>query len=367
MNKKSIFIYSQEFLSSNNGAISGLILYINALKQIPDYEVIIIYNSKFKKKFNRKKLGIKFIGLDHFKIFNSQIPIKIKETIKFRENDIIIFNSIYSLGNYILSKLAIKNKVNYFVISHGGYLEKNYKKSFIKKKIANLLIEKSFLIKAKFVINHFNQESIDIKNYISTRIKTIAIPFPLNSFINYKSYIKEDTIIYFGRTDIFHKGIDIFLKSLLYSKYINNFKVRLYLQKSNKADFEIIMRECKKIKSKYKINIKAQNEISGEKKNLILQKSRIALFPSRYEGFGISLIEALSNNIICLVSDKHQIMNILKKTNTAHILKNKAEYFGKKIDDIFLGKSIALNDKNILFQIFDEKIILKKFIKIFNI
>ena len=101
---------------------------------------------------------------------------------------------------------------------------------------------------------------------------------------------EKNYILYLGRIDIYQKGLDILLKA--FKNILKDFpKLRLIIAGSGK-DLPKLKRLIKILN--LKDSVKLSGWVSGKAKEKLIQNCTLFCYPSRYEGFGISILEAMA-------------------------------------------------------------------------
>jgi hypothetical protein len=327
---KRIIHYLPEFFNTHHGVIEAIILMANIQKKTKK-KFLILTNSKTPKKnkeFLRYRLSIK-----HMLMKKILVPLFFSLHPKIKKKDIFIIHSGFTLQNFIMSRILYYHKIKYLVWPHGVYIENNLKKNFFTYLLKRLFIfffEKKMLQDAKYIICCFDPEKESIIKYFGLpKSKFKTIPYPIN-FKQYKLTKKRKNIITsVQRVDIYHKGTDIGIKAFDKSKLSLKYKYKLALGPF-KDDLKKIEEIIENLNNKK--NIKLLPPIYGKSKINLLKSSKLALFTSRYEAFGISLFESLWYGQECILSKDMYASGLIKKFNIAHVSKNTPNSLSKKID-----------------------------------
>ena len=305
-----IFFDHSIFLHQKNGGISKYFCRLfndlkkKKLKDINIYAPIII-NENLPNLVKEKKYYFKF----------NKVPRLCSKLFYLINNLLNYFYILYykpnvihfTYYNYFLSKII---KIPFVITVHDLIHEKLYNGKFKLKR-------QYILNKAKKIIcisNHTKKELIKFYNIKKNKIEII---YHGVEKIGNSKYKKKNIILYVG-----DRG-----------RY-KNFNVLLYAYKNSKY-----------LKSKYKIICfgggrfnDVENKIFskfGVKKNIIhlsgndnlLSKyyrlSKVLVYTSKLEGFGIPLIEALSNGCPVLVNDIKVFREVLKNDGIYYSLNNK--------------------------------------------
>ncbi|OGW43183.1 MAG: hypothetical protein A2Y66_02695 [Nitrospirae bacterium RBG_13_41_22] len=138
-----------------------------------------------------------------------------------------------------------------------------------------------------------------------------------------------DYILYLGRIDIHHKGLDILLTA--YKEFRKTFaSVRLVIAGDGRdiVRFKMLL---DKLPDGVKENIELSGWVSDKVKEVVLKNALFAVFPSRYEVQPIAVLEAMACGKAVIVSDISEL---------SYVIKNKAGISFKTGDSISLGQSM---------------------------
>ena len=329
MNKKIIFPFVGDSIGGSH--ISSILL-IKELKK-KKINVKIILHKKGPLTAYLKKQNLKF---EYLKL--KELPGQYFTFFNFFKD---LFNSYKKIRNYLRNDKDVD-------IVHGNDLRINllwsFSSFFLKKFIwhqRTLLKRKNSLLGIYMFI--FSKKIVCISKSVSD-----SLPFYLNSYkktiynpINFK-YLKPKVNkkkIFFLSKLTKNKGADLVYELVKDKRFIYKILIigaGVYKQKFKKLN---------------KINIKFKNSISNP--NLIFNINSIVLCPSRFEGFGRVLAEAIIANSSVIASNilAHKEINhycINKKNLTIFEFKNKDTFFN------LIKKEISRN------KIFKEEIKLKK-------
>lgn len=260
----------------------------------------------FLLNFSNEK--IENVNLYFYKNIN-----EFEELIKINNYDIVIFHGIYFFKYIELYKKLKEKNIKYLIKPHSSLIKKAQMKSYFKKKISNILFFNGFINYSSGVLFANEEEKLNsiklnnytyIENYGISRNKDIILP-------NQKSV--KTKMIFISRIDFKHKGIGLLLQVL------KNIDEKIY---DNLLAIEIYGKGKQKDEKKFKKlfyelgnkKIEFKGPIFGIAKEELLRESNILILTSRYEGFPIILLEALSYGIPCIVT---------KGTNAAYFEKEK--------------------------------------------
>ncbi len=216
--------------------------------------------------------------------------------------DMVIIHEVNNLKNVKFLKLLLKMKIPYIIVPHGEITRTALKKKWLKKKIAYILLFNKFIRKAIAIqcLSQVELENIKIKTpkkFVSTNGVTLPD--------KYKTSFNSDkcNMVYIGRLDSFHKGLDLLLEGI--SKIddycrINNIKLNIY-----GPDVFGRRKTLQALIEKLNINdiVFLNDEVIGEDKIKVLLENDLFIQTSRFEGMPIGILEAMSYGLPCIITE----------------------------------------------------------------
>lgn len=216
--------------------------------------------------------------------------------------------------NMPLDKLAVLRDTILVVIAsicmrkiilhlHGGKYSLNRSTPFLIKKIVRLSIGLS----SKLIMlgNEERKYLIEYYKVKPQKLRLLYNAVKLEESIEEKQYNSTINILYLGRIEK-SKG----LREILLALRLLSFKysVRLIIAGEG-TEKEKFLQECEvHIPGKYEY----MGVVTGIRKQLIFNKSHIFLMPSYYEGLPYSLLEAMANKLIPVVTPVGSIPEVIE-------------------------------------------------------
>jgi len=232
--------------------------------------------------------------------------LKIDLLNHLKRKNIIVHVTYPELLWFILLLRGIK-----IVTFHDLYAYKNFKEKKLKNLLWNLYATLCYRI-ARYMAHYFIAVSDETKKEMIQKIgvkkeKIIVIP-PGTDHIKStnKVYPKEKSVAFIARCES-KKDPAFFVKTI---------KELSMLDKTWKVYF--IGRDCERI-YKYLVNtcnleIYYKTYVSDDELASIYQRLFCLLHPAQSEGFGLTIIEALSNGAYVIVKEDSEIPTFIKKT-----------------------------------------------------
>ena len=269
----------------SGGAESLLKNFVLEAKQnnIFNIEIATLYsNAIFKEEIEDAGISIWDLGLT-FK-FNLMGVIELIKLIKERKYDIIHVHLFPADVFAAIASLFLPRNIKWIFSEHGAH---NRRRTL---KIFKILDNFTYSRYSKIVCVS-KQVEFALLNWIPSnkgKTKVISNAVPIPKFLNPCS-VKTYDILFVGRL-VREKGIDILLKAIkiLKNKYSKNLKIAIVGDGELKENLNNLTVE---------LGVNKEVKFFGVRKDVkeLMVSSKIFVLPSRWEGFGLVIVEAMSN------------------------------------------------------------------------
>ncbi|MEM7818226.1 MAG: glycosyltransferase family 4 protein [Candidatus Aenigmatarchaeota archaeon] len=253
-----------------------------------------IFNKKQKFKSNEEIDGIKIIRIPGFGYYKKPFPLKIPLKV-FEQVNIVHLHDIRFLFE---TAIFLKRFFNYkLVYSTHGFLFHTTDLYFVKKLVVPLYYKP--LIK-KFVdsIICVSQNDYNYFKKFTNKAYLIENGIDYEKFSNINCNPIKENFLYFGRIDT-NKGLDLLFNVLAKLKDID---WRLNIVGGG---FSGLIESLKMLAKQLGIDKKIiwWGFLPESKLFDLISESQICFFPSTYEGFGFTLIEAMAAGCVCVANN----------------------------------------------------------------
>ncbi len=220
--------------------------------------------------------------------------------------DLAVIHGIYQPDLIIFWQKHIRNKMPYVVIPHGAMTFGLQRKGFLKKQVFNLLF--SFKMSrnslgVQFLSQDEKKHSLHLfYKRCFVQPNGLCLPAVHKEFSGH-CHKDEIKILYIGRYDLYHKGLDLLLKACYQERlYMRSHKIYLDLYGEHKnSDIKILSRFVKRKKIDDIVRLH-QGVYEKAKEEKILE-SDYFIHTSRLEGMPLSITEAFAYGLPVLVTD----------------------------------------------------------------
>lgn len=275
---------------------------------------IVTYNNDDMYNFNPENVKIEFIE----KKFGIIIDFSIYLINNSKKIDILNLYHVTSARNFkwiVVYKFFNKYGKVFLKLDADKNIEiYNYNKCSLKQKVKNYILKKIKLITV---------ENYTIKDYIDNNwdINVELLP---NGFYDddirvKKNYEKENIILTVGRIGTYQKATEILLES--FAKSEEKMKEwKLVIVGEVNQDFYKFLNKYKNKYSHLEERIEFLGQIDDSNKiREYYRKSKIFCLPSRYESFGLVLVEALMEGCYVITSNHESASTIIREDRVGTI------------------------------------------------
>lgn len=237
---------------------------------------------------------------------------------KYGKPDLYVIHGLYLPQIWKFWKKYIYKKLPYIIIPHGTLTTAIQKRHRLKKILANILIVNKMVKNARAIQFLSDGEK---SNSILHNKKTIVCPngidVPADNLYSPKDNIN---LVYIGRIDVYHKGLDLLLGGIKKCHCLctnNNVKVMIF-GPTNSSDYVFLSNMIRE----YKIEdiTELHGPVFGEDKKKILLNATYFIQTSRLEGLPMGILEAISYGIPILVTEGTFFGDVVRKYDNGHVV-----------------------------------------------
>ena len=231
----------------------------------------------------------------------------------FNHPDLVVFESFYYADDLSISCECRKNGIPYVIVPRSAFTHQAQKSKKIKKWIANFVFFKRFAKKALAIHYLTETEYKDSgaswnRNYF-VEPNGIAMPSQKKQFTN-QAWINGICI---GRFDEYQKGLDLLLEACKdIREFLIKSRVRINLFGPERLGYKKRFQELV-VENDLSEVIFVHDGVYGKDKEKELLNSDFFVMTSRFEGMPMSLIEALSYGLPCVVTKGSNMSDVVER------------------------------------------------------
>ncbi len=257
-------------------------------------------------------------------------------------NSVFHLNHIYNLNNYLVARLLNAYSIPYLITPHDSYV---YCKEFRSKRALLKRIYRDFFVHFidKYVLDHasyihaLTNQCIPCLRLLTSGPIMVVANQVTDMHLTLNINTIENRICFIGRSDIYQKGIDRVLNG--YSLFLNSKAPipGLNLTIVGPADplsDQIRHDLCRELKLDVGRQVYFAGKVEESERNRILSNSKVYIHLSRFEGFGLSVIQALSAFKPVIVSRQVPTSDIIENYK-AGIVVDSTEEIASAIATVF--------------------------------
>lgn len=328
MNDQKIVVYQlAEYIANSGNGVNEFVYQVcNLLSDKIEFNFIYFDSKEKKISIEHIENGFKIIhfpktrakGFFTPKLFNDWLGTIPKKNI-------FHIHSVFRPLNFKLQKLFKKKSIKFLFTPHDSYSKKSMVTKALLKKMFLALFDNFVLDNATLIHAISKWGEKDMKKLTFNEIHLVPNFYKDNTIYNNIKYADlKKQICYIGRLDIFQKGIDLQLEA--YRLFIKNQKIK-YIFIGNNSDAQ--RKKLNELLIEKKLVLGRDIELTGlipeDEKNQILSNSYVYMQLSRFEGFGLSIVEALSFGKPVIISENVPINDEIKNYNCGFVVSNSIE------------------------------------------
>jgi glycosyltransferase involved in cell wall biosynthesis len=305
-----IHLYLREFPPHGDRLISGMIKAVHGLAAglaASGAEVTVLCEGHLTTRIiTPSGYDIRCFAYDGGRGSSQSIPSGMRDYLieQADELGVVVLNSVFNPSVYLVSRLLRRIGVPYIVAPHDPYHPSIFGTNRHLKWPYWYLREKPMLCHARAI------QVLDMRH--AEWVRALGIHTPVMEVVN--GYAPEDVLpetslewrqsgpvrlLYLGRIDSHNKGLDILLDA--FAQLSRGIEVELTLQGPDWGDRASMERRAYRLGVGDKVRFREPNfDLAAAG---ITADYDIFCLPSRFEGFGLSALEAMLSGRVLLVSD----------------------------------------------------------------
>jgi len=231
--------------------------------------------------------------------------------------DVLVIHGGWHLTPAAAAAWARRLMLRYVVVTHGAYHARIFARHRIRKSVWMAAIESSYLRGSMAIQCCFEGEYSDLMDKIGQPLPpglfvTNAVQRPPVSWQGQES----DYLLWMGRFDVELKGLDLLVHALSLLPATERPTLRLHGE--GPASGKV---ETQNLANRFDVQdwVEIGGLLKGDQKWQALSQAKAYVFPSRWEGFGMALAEAVGAGVPTLSTDV-PLANYLGSRGAVHVV-----------------------------------------------
>ncbi|MGI8649117.1 MAG: glycosyltransferase family 4 protein [Rubrobacter sp.] len=225
---------------------------------------------------------------------------RLRRLLRESRPDIVHFHKTFIPEHFPLTRTLISSEIPYVLTPHGGV---NHRKRNLKKTAYTWLVERGRFRRAAAITTVAPLEERAIRKLVTDYKREITwIPNPVDVRLldghewSGDLYSTPKKMMFLGRFHVVNKGIDTLVQ--VSHRLLGEVEAHLY-----GTDHPQTGKLLARLKADLPRNVHFHGPVSGEEKARLLAGSDLYIQTSRWEGFSISIAEAMYVGVPCVVTD----------------------------------------------------------------
>lgn len=253
------------------------------------------------------------LELIHVPVSNKRYDLKVlKPLMHSTPPEVVHMHSVFLPKQASLAIVLVRNRIPYIITPNGGV---DFRRGWLKKSLYSWLVEKSRFAAAAAITVVTPKEEKPVRALVP-RYRGIVrwIPNPVDA-CNLQSW-KGDTeakrLVFLGRFDVLHKGIDILVDI---ARLLPDVEFHLYGTEDAKTKEWL-----EQLQRNLSPNVHFHSPVFGIEKAQVLAGASLYIQTSRWEGFPLSIAEAMYAGLPCAMAETLNFAEIFRQHDLGVVL-----------------------------------------------
>ncbi len=366
-----------------SGAADGLAEFnyrnVKLLKDTFLFEFVEFDNTKSSKYYHieiREDIAVHRFGTKGLLPFT--LPVAFSGWLKgLTTESLFHLSHIWNVRNYLIARSLVRRNTPYLITPHDSYVyggEYNENRPLIKRlyRAGFVSVFDKYVLDHAQIVHALTDHCVPSLRLITNTPIIVVENQIADTNISLSVSSLKPQVCFIGRFNIVQKGIDLALKAFAaFKEGGGSSGVRFVLVgPSNEQASEAVRSMCEDLKLTIGEDIILTGKVSESERNSMLGESKVYMQLSRYEGFGLSVGQALSSCKPVIISTGIPIGKTIGLHQAGYVVNN-AQEAAEALHKIFSMSQpayleMALNARRCYEQEFHPEVIKPKLIQLYE-
>lgn len=247
--------------------------------------------------------------------------------------DLVVFHEIYKPEYLSISAHLREQNIPYVIVPHGSLTKAAQRKKWIKKLVGNVFLFNRFVNNANAIQFLSVKERDTSRNPEKGFIGTNGVTLP--DAVKAEFHEDEVNLVFIGRKDIYHKGLDLLLSGVATVRDdLTDYNAQIHLYgPGNDENISALDKMICELHLEPLVH--CHDGVQGVQKKEALLSADIFVQTSRFEGLPMGILEALSYGLPCLVTEETNLGALIRAYDAGWVV-------GLNEKDIANGLKLAI-------------------------
>lgn len=243
-------------------------------------------------------------------------PDQLESILSIQRPQIVHMHSVFLLKQATLARTLIQKNIPYLITPH-AMDSQMLRRGWLKKTLYSWLVEKPRFYAASAIVGVTPREEEAVRAFVPRYqgiVRWIFNPIDTHHLEGYRwqGNLKIKRLVYLGRFDVFHKGIDILIEI---ARWLPDVEVHLYGSEDKRTQPWL-----ERLKGDLPSTVYFHDPVFGKEKIQVLANASLYIQTSRWEVFGVSIAEAMGLGVPCAIAETLNLAELFQQNDLGLVL-----------------------------------------------
>lgn len=331
--RKHVTSYYPRALHGDGGVTNCVWLWVESLRTA-GVDVAVCYDDRLPTTGGgRAEQAVRARPVRHLGIGRLAVPVRLLDPV-VRDESLLLLHSGYVGFNLWAAARARAHRVPYVVMPSGAYDPYVRTTRRLVRRVWEVA-ERHMLERALAVHVFFPAEVAHVHAVApAARVVTSPTAFPLPEAV-WRGPGRRPYVAWLGRYDVRHKGLDRLIAAMAHLSAEERPELRLHGRDSKQTRQQVqALVDSHGLGS----HVTVGGPVDGADKVDFLLSAAAFVFPSRWESYGIALVEALAHGVPCVTTTDVNLAESLRQDGAAAVVDGSVEGLAAVLRQVARGQ-----------------------------